>query len=244
MQATHILDRLAEKYAQCSTYSDRGVVDFDGSAGNKEQLLFRTLFARPNYFSFEWQDYGPARGKSKDFSILWSKDRKTKTLYLRAYERDFDIPRTLQFAIAGATGCSAGAAHRIASLLREDVRENTKNLLQLTELELIREEKLLDQECYVIAGSLSKYHDYTLWISINDFSLLRIYEVCYTTAKEWKERFKEIRANQELMAKLAEKGIAPPGESADRDTIHRNQYTYLEVSFDKPVKELPEPMNV
>lgn len=238
MNPSQIIERLAEKYSQCRTYADSGVVDFSDIRGEKKQLLFRNRFVRPAYFSFEWQDYGPSRGKSDDFSILWSKNGKT----LYRGRLGFKTDRELILAIAGATGCSAGAAHWMPSLLMEELRtDTTRKVLQMTELEVLTTEMLLEKECYVLRGTLLKSQDITLWITTEDYSLIRIFNNTFTTADESNERLKKISENKELMAGLQALGMKPPKEVFSKDSQYQTQYTYTEVSFDNEIYELPEP---
>lgn len=237
MEPSQILQGLADKYAQCRTYSDNGVVDFDDVKGNKEQIDFKTHFIRPQHFSFEWQDYGPRRGKSTEFSLLWSMNSETLTRYQWGIEEKQD----LRMAIAGATGGSAGAAHIVPALLLEEIRLESKHLLQLGDLQLLQNEELDGKDCYVLKGSIFKHHDHTLWISIKDFALIGVYVDKSWTAEESERDHNALLANTELMARLTEKGIAPPTEMKHKDTRFVTLYTYKDVCFDRPIQPLPDP---
>jgi len=238
MEPHQILQSLADKYAQCRSYSDCGVVDFDDVKGNKEQLEFRTHFSRPNYFCFEWQDFGPRRGKSSDFSTLWSMNNQTRTKYRWGIAEK----ESLGLAIAGATGCSAGAAHVVPSLLLETVRDHSKHLLLVTDLTLLPNEELDGTVCYVLRASLFKYHDHTLWIASNDFALRKLLSDRSTTAEQSEREHNQLLANTELMAKLAERGIKPPTTVHHKDRRFVTTYTYTKVSFDEPIKPLADPI--
>lgn len=237
MEPSQILQNLADKYARCRAYSDCGIVDFDDVKGNKEQIEFKTHFIRPKYFSFEWQDYGPRRGKSTDFSVLWSMNNETVTQYQWGVEEK----QILRMAIAGATGCSAGSAHIVPALLLEEIRQESKHLLQLTDLELLQNEELHEKDCYVLKGSIFKHHDHTLWISARDFELIRVYVDKSWTAEESEREHNALLANTDLMAQLTEKGIAPPTKMKHKDTRFVTLYTYREVCFDQPIQPLPDP---
>ncbi len=237
MEPSHILRCVADKYARCLSYSDCGIVDFDDVEGKKEQLEFRTHFIRPKYFCFEWQDYGPRRGKSTDFSMLWSMSGETLTRYQWGIE-DKD---NLHLAVCGATGCSAGAANLVPSLLVEEIREGSNHLLRLADLKLLRNEKMNEQDCYVLQGTLHKSGDHILWISAEDFVVLRVYVDMSRTAEESEKEHNELLANSELMAQLEEMGIAPPTEMNHKDTSLVAQYTYADVRFDEPILPLADP---
>jgi hypothetical protein len=237
MEASLILQNLADRYSQCHTYSDSGIVDFDDVHGKKEQIEFRTCFIRPGYFSFEWQDYGPNRGKSTDFSTLWSMDGKIRTPRRWGVKEN----KSLSMAIAGATGCSAGSAHIVPPLLLEDLRRESKHLLQLTDLQVLRNEVLDDSEYYVLQGALFKPGDHILWISTNDFALHRVYVDHSSTAEESRREYEEIVADKKLMALLSEKGMALPTNIEHKDRRSTAQYTYSKICFDAPIEPLPEP---
>lgn len=238
MDPTHILQRVAEKYAQCRTYSDRGIVDFDDVHGNKaERVEFRTQFIRPDYLCFEWQDYGPCRGKSSDFSILWSRSEDS---YFR-YPGGVKEQLSLELALSSATGCSVGSAHQIPSLLIADMRENSKHLLQLTELEALSNQYLNQRACYVLHETLFRRDDHILWISMNDFALVRIYVDRSSTADESEKHHKELLANTELMTLLEKEGKSVPPKPNYRDMRLVTEYTYTETTFDEPLEPLPDP---
>ena len=101
---------------------------FSDVKGNSEIIKFRTHFVRSEYFCFEWQDYGPNRGKSESFSSIWS---DPKTTYFCWHRRSLVVQEeeNLQMAICGATGCSAGGAHIVPELLLEEIRTDSKHLL-------------------------------------------------------------------------------------------------------------------
>jgi hypothetical protein len=170
MKPEEILEQCGVRYEQCRTYSDSGFVDFEAKFG-KERIEFRTLFRRPDYYSFEWQDYGPRRGKSEEFSTLWSQEGETVTLYRWGLE----VEDNLRLAIAGVTGCSAGVASIVSSLLMREMRADTKHLLELTDLQLLRMEDLDGDECYVLGGSLWAGGDHKLWISTSNLGVRRVH---------------------------------------------------------------------
>jgi hypothetical protein len=143
--------------------------------------------------------------------------------------------------IAGATGSSAGAAHIVPALLMDEVRVNSKSLLGLADLELLRQEPLEDQNCYVLQGSLFKKGDHLLWISTDDFSLCRIFQDKSLTDEESKTSYDALQANDELVARLSARGIAPPPEMKHVDRRYCTDFRYTNLSFDAPVSQLPHP---
>ncbi len=240
MDPGDILQRLADRYSQCRSYSDSGMASFNTVQNKQERIDFRTRFIRPDYFCFEWQDYGPRRGKSEEFSMIWS---NTKEI-VRSSPHGLEQVENLRMAIAGATGSSAGAAHIVSSLLFDEVRSNSKNILNLVELEVLREEVLEGQNAYVLRGSLFKKGDHLLWVSTNDFSLVRVLQDKSRTAAESKSEHEAFLANKELMARLSERGIAPPLEMQHADCRYCTDYTYSNLSFDASISPLPRPTSI
>jgi hypothetical protein len=107
MSPSQIVDGVLDRYASCKTYSDSGFVRFLDINKKPESILFRTKFIRPDRLKYEWQDYGPARGKSEEFSTLVA-NGDIATVH---YTWDPNVEQTsCSRAVAGATGCSAGAA--------------------------------------------------------------------------------------------------------------------------------------
>lgn len=237
MNPAEVLDRLAEKYAQCRSYSDRGTVEFDDVEEKTQTLEFSTRFFRPTYFSFEWQDYGPNRGKSDALCVLWSKDGITNVLNRWGVES----LKSLSLAIAGATGCSAGAAYIVSSLLLAEVRDGTRHLLTLTEIQSLPSELFEDEHCFVLEGSLFKSRDTTLWVSQRDFALRRLREDRSWTAEESQKEHDAILSNKELMQQLEAAGIAPPKTGRYSSRRFVSDYTFRNVVFDGQIDELADP---
>jgi len=240
MNAIEIFERVRETYLKCSSYADCGVVEFDDGPQKKQHIEFKTEFIRPDYFTFEWQDYGPRRGKSEGFSSLWSYGAKT-ILRLDTNKVVEEEQTNLRLAIAGATGCSAGAAHIVPPLLLDELQVNSRHLFQLTDLSIVRQEVLEAVQCYVLRGSLFKDGDHLLWVSAADFHLVRVHSNKAWTAEESKNEHDALISNKELFAKLVEKGIAPPAEIKHRDGHFVTEYTYKSVLLNAAIDRLPQP---
>lgn len=241
MNPTEVLRKVGERYSQCLSYSDSGEVEFDDVDQKKEHIEFKTEFVRPDYLQFQWQDYGPRRGKSQQFSTLWSGGGKTVVRW-DASKVVLDEKENLRLAIAGATGCSAGAAHIVPSLLLCELRTDCIHLLQVRDVELLGEEIFNELDCYALKGSLLKQDDHVLWISARDFSIRRIRNDISTTAEESRRDHEELIANVELMARLSEHGIAPPKNIEHTDHRFVTEYTYSTVFFDTPIVRASQPV--
>lgn len=241
MNPTEILRKVGERYSQCLSYSDSGEVEFDDVHQNKEHIEFKSAFVRPDYLQFQWQDYGPRRGKSQQFSTLWSGGGKTVTLWDTS-KVVLEEEENLRLAIAGATGCSAGAASIVPPLLLSELSTDCINLLQVRDVELLGEETFNELECYVLKGSLLKQDDHVLWISARDFSIRRVRNDVSTTAEESRRNHEELIANVELMARLSEHGIAPPKNIEYTDHRFVTEYIYSAVFFDTQIVRALQPV--
>lgn len=236
MNAKDVHERVLEKYQSCSSYSDFGMVDFDNVHEQPETLQFRTSFIRPNYLIFEWQDYGPRRGKSQEFSQLWSKNGRTKTRMPWGLKES----ESLHLGIAGATGCSAGAASVIPDLLLPET--NSKGFTQLSELDL-DPQGLETDDCYVLRGTLFKYLDHTVWISKIDFSIRRLRHDRSWTAAESKLEYELLQADTKLLDHVKNEGLKLPSEQPQfKPKRFVTDYKFQQLKFDETVFEIPEPL--
>ena len=213
---------------------------FSDVKGNSEIIKFRTQFVRSEYFCFEWQDYGPNRGKSESFSSIWS---DPKTTYFCWHRRSLVVQEeeNLQMAICGATGCSAGGAHIVPELLLEEIRTDSKHLLTLSDPVLIGVEEQENEECYAVQGSLFMPNDHIFWISKSSFALRRVRRDMSITAEESRKQHEELLSNKELMGRMAEAGIPLPSKVVYLDRNDFTDYIYGFVSFDQPIIRLPRP---
>jgi hypothetical protein len=234
-----ILHHVTELYLGCRSYSDCGMVEFEDLDKTEQQLQFRTEFIRPDYLKFEWQDYGPRRGLSEQFSLLWSDENKT---ILRRNRGTIENEPSLQLAIAGATGCSAGAACIVPTLLMTEIGADFRQLLQLSDIQLQGNEIIEGKDCYVLHGSSKANYNHILWISTHDFSLRRIHTESYSTAKESKEAYDALMENKEFAAILVQQGLSSPEDGKYSDRQFVTTYTYRDVSFDLPIARMPQPV--
>jgi hypothetical protein len=232
MKPEEILEGCGVRYEQCRTYSDSGFVDFEAKSG-KERIDFRTLFRRPDYYSFEWQDYGPRRGKSEEFSTLWSQDGETVTLYRWGLESK----ENLRLAVAGATGCSAGVASIVPNLLMRKMRENSRHLLELTDLQLLRMEDLDGDDCYVLGGSLWTGIDHIVWISTSNSSIRRVHSDRSSAMEEIRTEQQTLRSDEER----GESGIAPRQNMPFENRQFVLEFNFNNVQFDEPIVPLSRP---
>ncbi|HST22978.1 MAG TPA: DUF2092 domain-containing protein [Blastocatellia bacterium] len=194
-----IMNRMAQRYANCSSYQDVGVVETTHNEANSariERMPFKTYFVRPQFFRFEWIDYFP--WKDGLTNIVWCNGKDSFT-YLEpdTYEKEEYLGR----GIAGATGISRGSAHTISRLLMAEEMSGFA-LTELTSLALVGEDQVEGELCYRVNGIHPFGDIYELWISKKDYLLRKLREKTtdkdYTTTKE--VTYRNIKLN-EIIAK-------------------------------------------
>src|SRR5215471_10092195 len=104
-----ILARMADVYANCSSYRDEGKV-----VSAFEELSFATIFERPSRFRYEYTRSGPR----SDRYVIWrTAPGETQSWWTI---RSNSPNQSMNMAIASATGVSAATSHNIPRLLMPD----------------------------------------------------------------------------------------------------------------------------
>lgn len=181
--AREILNGMVTQYRTLSSYSDTGDVivaqadpkiarlqniSFQRPPRAGETLVsFRTYFARPKLFRFDWKS---SRTQSRDASI-WSNGKQIYewTGELGTLEDGFTLntSKHLDMTIMDAARTSAGAVYPLISLFIKEANVVTSfaDILGMaTELALVKEEPVEGENCYVINATLSGA-PWTLWIT-------------------------------------------------------------------------------
>ncbi|MGD9682004.1 MAG: hypothetical protein AB7W16_12540 [Candidatus Obscuribacterales bacterium] len=225
MKATEILEKTIEKYAHCSSYSDSGLVEFDGFEV-PTMMRFRTRFRRPSLFTFEWKEEEPNWGGTEEYSLLWSVNGEAETIYRRG-NRELIKSDPLSFAVSGASGASHGAADLIASLLMPDIGEKRLFGLKVAALQIHSE----SDECFILQEKRDGELDtLTLWIEKAELAIKKVDWSLYYTEEAIEEKL------QWLEAEAKSKGLRPPRRDVEYYPIKwTNLFTYETVEFGGPV---------
>lgn len=242
MSAGDILQRVAQTYAQCSTYKAVGTIDYPSFDDDSviERAEFQIRFSRPDLFSFESKCHRPWR---EEWEPLWLRCEGSSIRTNFGKERKHDDLREALSEMC--MWCAASSAEIVAPLLMPGLRINWRgegllaardpHLLQIRDLSFIGEEMRNGLNCFLLNGSLTRMKETTLWISARDFSIVRVHKVL-GTAEEAVARDKATAARE---ASLAEK----LGRQAVRveEYVHRDyfvDYQFNEVSFDQSIDTL------
>lgn len=195
-----ILQEMVATYKSLSSYQDTGFVRtltgdstlMAGSDGfhirgvslrDDTLVSFKTHYARPGKFRFEWRS--PSTGASRD-SAIWS-DGKQAYVWspLGSGEGEGFIWKkgsALRWCVDEAQRSSVGAAYFVPSLLMKDVSLSPfADLLSIMDgLMLAREERVDGESCHVIKGEISGV-PWALWVG-KETRLLRKTRTLYTSA--------------------------------------------------------------
>jgi outer membrane lipoprotein-sorting protein len=167
LTSRQILARMADVYANCSTYRDEGKV-----VSRFEEISFSTEFERPFRFRFEYTRSAPLR----DRYVIW----RTTSGDARSWwtiRRDLsDQPMNL--AIATATGVSAASSHHIPRLLMPDEVDGfSLGLDDWVDVAVPDEETVNGRACYKLSGHYpaSPTTALTLWIDKETFLIRKVF---------------------------------------------------------------------
>jgi outer membrane lipoprotein-sorting protein len=173
--AKSIVRKMAAQYATASSYQDTGVVmDVKGEAASQSEIVikFKTYFAHPHFFRFEWTARNIVTSEEQ-LSVIWNDGKQTFAYYSwddPAVEEKEDIGS----GVAGATGVSRGSAHTVPALLMKEI--SGFRLIEMSKLSVLGEERFEGEDCYVVRG----YHPFNfpidMWISKRDFLLRKTKE--------------------------------------------------------------------
>jgi outer membrane lipoprotein-sorting protein len=168
-----ILRRMADQYSEAESYQDKGFVQVTVAkpSTSRPKILntFRSYFARPGFYRFEWNsDAEPKSG----WNVIWTTGDFFSTLDING-KPELEISRGT--TIAKATAVTRGASQTVATLLTGTVRGfRVSNIL---DAELIRDENFEAENCYVIRGRHPLGFEIDLWVSKNDYLIRKIRQI-------------------------------------------------------------------
>ena len=205
--AKTIIQRMADKYTNCSTYKDRGVVTtvlFRDGQKCTIRKPFTTAYMRPNNFRFEfkdgfwnmvcdWHDEFSAQVEgilgTKQFNHMFQfRDEKPKRYIVHSdpsgvriiwdVDSQIEEPESLSMAIAGASGVSSGSAHNIPAMLIAGI--GGFRLTDLVDLERLLDSEIDGTQCYVLSGKYYTGDSVKIWIDKQYYMVRRLFEKHYS----------------------------------------------------------------
>lgn len=169
-----IMDKMVSVYASCGSYADEGEVRttfLENSGPRTVVKAFSTAFVRPSRFRFEFEE--TSRTDRSNHYIVWRDESSIKSWW--SLKPDIRTFESLEFALAGATGVSSGAAINAPSLLMSNLGD-THRIQSLSQLKLTGEENVAGQTAFRIEGRDLRNNLLTIWIDKERFLLLKIRE--------------------------------------------------------------------
>lgn len=197
-----ILKQMVERYARLTSYQDSGAVQtLDAgswlaagpaaprlarvSSGGDTLVSFKTFYARPRMFRFEWRNH--LKPTSRE-AVVWSDGRKSYGWMPNVARGDGDDGsfvlqggEKLRSYVEEAQRSSSGAAFFVPSLLMKDLDYIAfgEMLGSMSGLKLIREERFDGEVCHVIGGDIFG-GPWLLWVG-KESRLLRKTRTLYTS---------------------------------------------------------------
>lgn len=112
--AADVLARVAETYARCRSYRDRGAVTIimNHEHDRPDIRPFSTRFVRPDRFAFEFSS--EFYGETTRFAV-WLASGATKLW--ETVQPHLETLESLELGLAAGTGISGGSAYRVPTLL-------------------------------------------------------------------------------------------------------------------------------
>jgi hypothetical protein len=191
MDAADIMFKMAETYANCSTYQDRGLVrhfEQEDREDYRHRIGFKTNFKRPDAFYFEWAEtpIGDPEVAQHRISALWTslptdhgKGSTGQSPAVRQAFRQFhsqseaQICPSLDYIIAAAAGVSKGSSVTVAAYILPTLRQKMRTLFRLRELNLVCQELIDGCSCHYLKGQNWGGTDEEFWVDNETFLLKR-----------------------------------------------------------------------
>jgi len=171
VSAKQVHDRMLSAYRSCKSYMDKGEVkEVRSNATPIVKKPFTTAFIRPSRFRFEFTEDSNQRAQNY---VIWRDGVSIRSWWsiqpgVRYYE-------TLGEAVNRATGVSSMSAVVVPSMLFQDLGD-TGRIQSLTELSLVREEKVNGKAAYRIEGKDWANMYLTIWVDKQTFLLVKFFE--------------------------------------------------------------------
>lgn len=173
VSAKEILDRMVSVYGSCKSYMDKGEVkEFRSNAAPIVRKPFTTAFVRPSLFRFEFTEDSHIRTRPHSF-VVWRDGVSIRSWW--SIKPETIYYETLKEPIARATGVSSMSAVIVPSMLFQNFGDR-QVVQSLTELTLVREEKVSGRQAFRIQGTSVIKTPVTIWIDKETFLLLKFFQ--------------------------------------------------------------------
>jgi hypothetical protein len=181
--AARAIQQMAATYANCRTYRDQGAVKTSSSSSHRDdEKPFWTEFIRPDYFRFEYHDRLAPFFAKWNRNIVWLDRGEVWDWF--AFHKGKEREKSLDLALAGATGVSGGSAHRVPRLLMpKDV--TGRSLADLLDPKVDGVENIGGHPCDRITGRYAPGVEVTVWIDLDSHLIRQVLEVFESHGVQW-----------------------------------------------------------
>lgn len=238
MEAYEITSRMIDKYANASSYSDKGYMHSVNEGEEKPDrpyIIFQTQFKSPNKFLFNWKDHFFDDSPWREHQI-GSDGRKSFKAYA---ESAIELEENLDMAIAGAYGVSRGTVGEVSELFLapSEAHSNWRN--SYADVELIGQEQVETQNCYCISATSQRPKDTTLWIAVSDLRLVRVKTNKVITPSESQEtRMMALEVLKDSGIDTSEfRRLTDRFSTFSKERRYYSEITYREWNFDQEISD-------
>lgn len=185
MDAADIMFKMAETYANCRSYQDRGIVrhfELEGEEDYRHRIAFKTSFNKPDAFYFEWAEtpVGDPETAQHRISAFWTENKKNEQeigpvrVFRQFYSQsEAQLCPSLDYVIAASAGISKGASVTVAAFLLPSLRQKMSAMFRMRELNLEGKEVIDGQSCHYLKGTNWGGSEEEFWIDQQTFLLKR-----------------------------------------------------------------------
>lgn len=172
--AADVLVRVAETYARCRSYRDRGAVTIIMNQEHDRPRVrpFSTRFVRPDRFVFEFSS--EFYGQTTRFAV-WLANSATKTWW--TFRPNTETLESLGYGLAAGTGISGGSAHRVPTLLMPQFAWSP---LAHPMARIVSSPEASQHNCVVVERPLADTVVEHWWIDRDSWLVRRVVQPCHT----------------------------------------------------------------
>jgi hypothetical protein len=184
MDAADIMYNMAEAYANCATYQDRGIVrHFEpaqsgdvvpGAEVHRHRVAFKTSFNRADQsYYFEWAEppVGDPETATYRVNAFWTAEGRVLRLF-HSQPGAQPCP-SLDYVIAASAGISKGASVTVAAYMLPSLKQKMRSLFRLREVTHSGDCEIDGRLCHMLVGQTWSGSEEELWIDASDFLLRR-----------------------------------------------------------------------
>lgn len=161
-----ILEDTAAAYQALDTYKSEGTIvsniEMNGKKTTRE-TTFSILLKKPNLYLITWNMTVPVVPVADAGGAVWS-DGTQPYLYM-GVAKSFYKMKGDNIALGAATGISGGAASTIPSLFLAAFKDQPSPATRLKDAKSEPDEKVGDEDCYVVSGATDVSKKETYWIT-------------------------------------------------------------------------------